>query len=358
MKREMESKRHPLEDLYDDFISDTFLFALEQSNSLTTSTSYRFGELVLHLQVVGDRLRNRLSRSIQHAVADCHLELGITVIALDGNQCGRHPPIWNLPTYDQRHLERLHISSDGNRFLHHNPDTTNWTIFDRDKRLAVTWTADAGLLPDWEDSFPLRSIIHWASGTRSCCLAHAAVIETGGRSVLLTGRGGSGKSTTTTAAILTGHRTCGDDFVMIETKNSPPTAHCLYDTIKLDDFSLSLFPELRGDIANPERAADQKARIHLHYTKPDSLISATPLVAIVLPIITHDEFPSMRPVNPGVVLRALAPTTLFLLRGEESSLAAKLTSLVRALPGWQLRLTQDPIASAKYLGEWIRAGQP
>lgn len=343
----------PMEARYDAFIRDTLAFARARAAALPAALPYRFGPLRIELQVEGDHLARRLSMAIRHAKDAAGPAVAARVIALDGAVCGRTPPQWDLPTYERRHLERLHVSSDGKRLLHHNPDTTNWTVLDREQNLAVTWTASADLLPDWEDSFPLRTILHWLSAGQSCCLAHAAVVEKAGRGVLLTGRGGSGKSTTTVAALFEGLRTCGDDFVMVDLAGSGPAAHCLYDTIKLDESALARFEALRPRVANPERADDQKARVHLSDVMPDQLIGSVPLVGVVQPVITDDAQPSLRKVDPGVVLRALAPTTLFLLRGEESILADKLARLVRVLPTWQLRLTRDPRASAAYLGDWL-----
>jgi hypothetical protein len=343
----------PMEARYDAFIRDTLAFARERAAALPAAVPYRFGPLRVDLQVEGAQLARRLTMAIRHAEYEASAADAVRVIALDGSVCGRKPPQWNLPTYERRHLERLHVSPDRNRLLHHNPDTTNWTVFDRERKLALTWTASADLLPDWEDSFPLRTILHWMSVGQSCCLAHAAVVEKTGRAVLLTGRGGSGKSTTTVAALFCGMRTCGDDFVMVDLAESGAIAHSLYDTVKLDDAALRRFAELQPNVANPVRAADQKARVHLSDLMPDRLLESAPLSAIVQPVITDDALPSLRKVAPGVVLRALAPTTLFLLRGEETILADKLARLVRTLPTWQLRLTPDPQASAAYLGNWL-----
>lgn len=347
----MDTPPASLEARYDAFIRDTLAFAHGRAAALPAGVQYRFGPLRVELQVEGAHLARRLTTAIRHAECKAGGADAVKIIALDGTACGRKPPPWDLPTYERRHLERLHVSSDGARLLHHNPDTTNWTVFDRERRLAVTWTASADRLPDWEDSFPLRTILHWMSVGRPCCLAHAAVVEKTGRAVLLTGRGGSGKSTTTVAALFSGMRTCGDDFVMVELAESGAIAHCLYDTLKLDQASLQRFGELQANVANPERAADQKARVHLSDLMPDRLLQSAPLHAIVQPTITDDPLPSLRKVDPGVVLRALAPTTLFLLRGEEGILAGKLASLVRALPTWQLRLSRNPRASAAYLGD-------
>lgn len=346
----MPTPQSSYEDRYDAFIDDVLSFARERAGHATTHAQYRFGPLAIDLQVEGEHLARRLTMAIRHARVDSREDGGDTVkvIAIDGEVAGRIPPAWNLPTSDRRHLERLHIGADGQRLLHHNPDTTNWTVLDRRQRLAVTWTASADRLPDWEDSFPLRTILHWMSSAHSCCLAHAAVVERDGHAVLLTGRGGSGKSTTTVAALYSGMRTCGDDFVMVDPVLK--SAHTLYDTLKLDETSLDWFGDLKPRVANPSRAADQKARVHLTDVMPDRLLQATPLRAVIQPVITDDASPSLRRVDRGVVLRALAPTTLFLLRGEESLLADKLGALVRGLPTWQLRLTRRPLESAAWLG--------
>ncbi len=342
-----------LEARYDAFIQLHLDDAEARSQRLAPPQHYRLGPLRLSLQVEGDALAQRLGMAIRHAADSATAsDQAVTVVAIDGSAAGRLPPAWNLPTYDRRHLERLHVSSDGQRLLHHNPDTTNWTILDRQRRLALTWTASADRLPDWEDSFPLRTILHWMSTPTTAALAHAAVVETGERGLLLTGRGGSGKSTTTVAAILSGMRTCGDDFIMVDQGESEATAYCLYDTIKLDDNALARFPELAPLVANPERTSDQKARIHLSDHRPASLIRQTVLRGIVVPMVTQDATPSITPLAPAVALRALAPTTLFLLRGEEAPLSAKLVQLVKRLPTWQLRLSQDPLASAAFLRDW------
>lgn len=338
---------------YDAFIADTLDFAAARAAALPAPQSYRFGPLRVDLQVEGAELARRLGMAIRHAALPAGAAPGLRVVALDGRACGRLPPEWDLPTYERRHLERLHVSPDGRRLLHHNPDTSNWIVLDRERRLAVTWTASAARLPDWEDSFPLRTLLHWLSSGYDCCLAHAAVVARDGHGVLLTGRGGSGKSTTTVAALFEGLGTCGDDFVMVDQAAPGPAAFCLYDTIKLDEPALARFPELAARVANPERAADQKARIHLSDVMPGRLVASVPLIGVVQPVITDDAMPSLQPVSPGVVLRALAPTTLFLLRGEETVLADKLARLVRTLPTWQLRLTRDPRASAAHLGAWL-----
>ena len=340
-----------MEERYEAFIRNTLDFALDRAVALPAAVPYRFGPLQVDLQVEGAQLARRLTMAIRHAQGEAGAADAVRVIALDGAASGREPPPWDLPTYDRRHLERLHFSPDGNRLLQHNPDTTNWTVFDRERKLAVSWTARAGLLPEWEDSFPLRTILHWMSARLPCCLAHAAVLEKSGRAVLLTGRGGSGKSTTTVAGLYAGMRTCGDDFVLVDLAEASPIAYSLYDTVKLDDAALRRFADLQPGVANPGRGADQKARIHLSDLMPDRLLKSTPLHAVVQPVICDDAEPSLCKAEPGAVLRALAPSTLFLLRGEEAILADKLARLVRRLPAWHLRLSRDPRACAQYLGD-------
>ena len=63
-------------------------------------------------------------------------------------------------------------------------------------------------------------------------LLHGAAVGTGGRGVLLGGRGGAGKSTLAAACLLRGMDFAGDDYVLVSRKG-PFTAIPLFHTLKL-----------------------------------------------------------------------------------------------------------------------------
>jgi hypothetical protein len=313
------------------------------------------GSMALTLEVGGELYERRLTRAIKFAAQKAgQTKERLRVIAIDGKEIGcGPPPEWRFKITRKSHLERLHVRADKRLFMRYDIDTRTWRVFSKDQNIAIIWTADAGGLPEWEDSFPLRDILHFSTIDSERFMAHAAAIGFKSRGVLLTGPGGSGKSTTTAAAILNSLSTAGDDFVLID--GTSRRIHALYDTVKLDDASLTRLPMYRDLVGNPVRAADQKARIHLSEAGTDSLARELELTAIMLPRISGAAKSSIQRAAKSEAARALVPSTVFLLRGGETATIKKATALVRECPTYRLELGKDPREAADLLKSFIES---
>ena len=312
---------------------------------------FDFGAFGVSLQVGGGLYAARLTRAIAFA-ATVAAPAALRLIALDGAATGLGSPSgWHFPVTDKSHLERLHERPDLGLTLRWDPDTRTWRVFSAPRRLAAIWTADAAALPDWEDSAPLRDVLHWYAASSPALLLHAAAIGRNGAGVLLAGPGGSGKSTTTAAAVLAGLMTTGDDFVLVEPATA--LAHALYDTVKLDAASLELLPQFQAAIGNPNRSPDQKARIHLGEVRPESYARALRLRAVLLPVVTGAAQTRLVPAGAGLAMRALVPSTVFLLRGAAASVLAKSTDLLRRLPSYRLELGREPLEAVAVIDHFL-----
>jgi hypothetical protein len=312
---------------------------------------------LVRLRVAGDAFESHLTRALSHAAAPPEGSApALRVSALDGraSRAGA-PPAWPFPYADVRHLERLHVSADRRIYVRLDEDTRTWHVFDRRLGRAAIWTRDASQLPDWERSFPLRTLLNWLLAPSPWSLAHAAVVCARGRGLLLAGAGGSGKSTTTAAWLRLGLETLGDDFAAV-TAEGEPRAQALFDTLKLDERSLAFFPELAGRADRAGLAQSGKARIHLSEALPGQLRSACRLAAIVVPRVVPGEDTRVQPLPKTAALRALVPSTVFLTRGAEIETSAKLGALVRRLPAWDLRIGGDPDQAARALAGLLAGG--
>jgi len=69
-------------------------------------------------------------------------------------------------------------------------------VMDLEKNRGVYWVKDPGAFPYWVLSSPFRSMIQWWMEKNGGQLLHAAAVGTNEGAVLITGKGGSGKSTT------------------------------------------------------------------------------------------------------------------------------------------------------------------
>jgi hypothetical protein len=108
-------------------------------------------------------------------------------------------------------------------------------IYDATSRTAVLYIADQALLPSWERFSPIKEFIHLLALSQSCLLLHAGSVvdQKSHRGVLLVGPGGSGKSSLTAYALSQGMRTNGDDYVLVDLRESQPRCWSIYRTLKL-----------------------------------------------------------------------------------------------------------------------------
>lgn len=304
---------------------------------------YALGPVSIAVEIVGaPEYRRRLLQALAGAVADDG-KADYRVIAIDGAApgSGLAPRLaWRPPG---RELSMLHRMPERGLSIRYHPELGSWRILSVERRLAVNWAADAVAVPDWEDGFPFRNLIHWMSFGAPWSMVHAAAIGRNGSGVLLVGAGGSGKSTTTAAAVLAGYATVGDDFVLVSLpENGAPQAHLVYDCLRFDERSLALLPDYRGTISNPTRSAGQKSQMHLTEHLPDRLTRELALKAIVVPHVSHSGTTRLSPAAEALALKAILPSTAFLLSGGGPELTAKLSSLSRRLPVYALEIGGTP----------------
>ena len=314
-------------------------------------TTYSFGPLVVDMQIVGEAFRHRLTHAIAFAQvsAQASSKSAWRILAIDGTKSGIGAPPYRVKS--QPLLERLHHCEKEQLTVRYNPATLTWSAFCGPRRLAVFWAADAEGLADWDDSAPCREFFHRMTVPTECFLAHAAGIGVGGKGIFLTGRSGSGKSTTTAAAARAGMVTTGDDFVLIDPRSS--RAYALYDSLKLDSRSSEWFSELAADGVNAPREPTVKCLIHLSRSRPASFVLQLPISAIFLPRVEGSQKTIIGPASAAEAMRALVPSTICLNRGGEAETIRKSTSFLRNMPAYHCNLGSDPNEVVSTISEFV-----
>jgi hypothetical protein len=223
------------------------------------------------------------------------------------------------------------------------PGVDLFNMFDRETRVGAFWLDDAAALPYWERGFPLRTLLHWSTAGTGRQLVHSGGVGVGDGAVLLTGVGGSGKSTTTLACLEAGLDYAGDDYVAFELPagaGEAPRLHSLYSSAKVDHATLERFPALRPLTANAG-SDDEKALLLLHPAHGRHLASGQRIRAIVLPQVTGRRDTRVVEASPVAAVRALAPTTVFQLPRLDREAFARVVALSRAVPSYHLELGTD-----------------
>ena len=265
----------------------------------------------------------------------------------------RHPPQWNLPHTDARHVERLHLSPDGQFSAYFDFDRGFWLMLDKTTKHAMVWLPSLDAMPFWEEAAPFKQIIQWWMDGSAMTLLHGGVVTDGRHGILLTGPGGSGKSTTVAACLQAGLGVCGDDLIAVERLQTGWLAHSAYDAVKLCDSSTIPAPPVLANA--PSSPCGDKKLVRYSDTANNGQVRSTPLNALVHCVISGGPVSRLTPLAPAALLMALGPSTAFMLRGRESHILTRAGQLVRSLPCFRLALGQDPMQAATLVQEWIES---
>lgn len=159
---------------------------------------------------------------------------------------------------------------------------------------------------------PVWRIAAW----RGLVALHAAAVVVDGRTVILRGLGGAGKSSLTYAAARAGHTVLAEEVVWFDPTGPEPVLRGAPWTLHLEPEAAALFPELRDRETVRRSAGSPKIAIDIERDIGGTCVEVAPLGPIVFvdrsPISTLTES-SRLPVAPA------------LERFESSLLAAELT---------------------------------
>jgi hypothetical protein len=313
--------------LMDDFALRVLTHARQNA---TGRTNAAFGPAILKIDTCGMMLSSIALDPLRHAASSATTPAGFHLVMIDGKDTGINgPSLDGLARFHNGREHRIKIDSRRST-LTVNEEWNTRCLIDADKRHAIVWFGDAAMIPEWVIYDQIRNALHWLSYERNFGLFHAAALRLGAVGCLITGKSGSGKSTITAAAIAQGFDTAGDDFVLIETK-TVPRVHAVFDTVKLDDKSLARFSQFEPFVRNPRRRADDKAIIHLFDSSRDRIASGFPLHMILHAHLTDQQQSRIVRSAPSNAFRALAPSSLFLLRDQGKQVAANCAMLVGRL---------------------------
>lgn len=321
---------------------DAFMAATDVAGSF--ECDYRIGELGVRLRFAGPALVPLLTPALAHLEVPPGAVVvpALTVLLWDSASVGvpMPPPAWGADGYRPRGEIR---GFDGPVRAAYQEDLGALSLFDVAAGEAIFWTRDARLLRPYETAAPLRAILHWAMGGRGRRFVHGAAVGTATGGVLIVGRGGVGKSTTSLACLAapeSGLRFAGDDYVLLE-EGEAPRVHSLYASAKLRADHLWRLPRLAPLAAAADGVDEGKLVLLLHRRCPERLGGPFPIRAILLPRVVGGPATRLRPVGGGAALAALAPSTIFQLAGAGADTLRALSRLAAQVPCYVLELGDD-----------------
>lgn len=294
---------------------------------------FAFGTQMVRIGFVGSEvLRTFFNKAVAHVeVGPGEPDLTVWVVDRASSGIMLPPPVWD---WDQMDGHGNIAAFPAELYYANFQQMSNtFTLLDRCQNRAIFWMNDVTTLPEWERSFPLRAVLYeWLKNSHYLFL-HAGAVGTSQGGVMFTGRSGSGKSTSTLACLDSPLLYAGDDFVMVDTETMH--LHSLYNVAKLEREQLGRFPALEPLVYNSTADWEEKAQVFLWDHFPEKVSQGFALKAILLPRFTGRAGTTCEPATKAQALRALAPSTLALLKATPEYLT-RIRELIDQVPCYWL----------------------
>lgn len=316
---------------FDERLDGLFARALEKRPLRTKQ--YAFGKLRLQVEWP-EGLYPDFLRPMDFAGAGDSATADLTVRLLDSVGAGVPVP---RPTFPISALGPRCDLRSGDYLLEMRTWLAILYTYSLRRRLGYYWYRDAARLPWWEGSFPLRQHFHWYGVHSAYQAAHAGAVGLAEGGVIIVGKSGSGKTTSTLACLGSDLFYAGDDYILMEEQaDAAWRVHTLYDTAKLKPEDLDRFPQLAPHCINRDKLPLQKAIFQVNEHWPASMTRGFPLKAILVPRITGQAETQLRPAPASAAMMALAPTSILQFAGGGRSAFTKFAKLCEKVPCYYL----------------------
>lgn len=322
-----------------------FAAALARHPEAVHEAAYRIAGRPVRLRVVGDRLAARTQRPFAHLqLRGGATPAGLTIDVWDEEETG----VSYLAGAAATELDRRWIACDGT--ITATPDgryvsfryQDSVTILDRRAQHMVSCRRSGSCLSSGECSKPYVLMLSIWLHDRGVQVLHCGLVARRGAGVLLPGASGTGKSTTSLAAMTQGLALLGDDFVGLERAGDAGFAgHSLFSSVCLTRDMLARWPAIRPEAIADGLAGEEKPIVFAAELHPARLCATVPIRALALLRIRQPRT-GIQPAGRGEALRALAASTLHTVvpRPGRSALET-MGGLAERLPAFWLSLGPD-----------------
>jgi hypothetical protein len=350
-------------------------FGAAASTASLSVSDFRLAGLGVRLRSPQPDLTFRLARAFGHLAGESHQAPDLVIDLWDSAATGAPPP--PMPDIGSEtapgaffyhaagsirvaHQLGARGERDGLILSGEEAPTPALSALDSAGGHAWYWVEDAERIPYWDESAPLRYVFDWWLRDHGIHLVHAGAVGTPHGGAVLVGKGGSGKSTSTLAALQSELDFAGDDYVGVALEPAP-WVHSLFSTGKLVPEHAQRLPFLMPALTiddrrhvKPNALGPAKAVVYAQEHWPERLSAGFPLRAILVPRIR----PGLRearivPVAPSVGLTALAPSTVLQMHVQGGDSLLRMRRLAQTVPCFVLEAGSDIPSIPRAIGELL-----
>lgn len=336
----------PAQSVEDFFARVAERFSQAAQRAEVRSLDYCIAGRVVRLSFAGDALIPTITRALQHLALAPQSSADITIYLWEiaSTAVELPPPPWDIDAYTFRGEIRGY--SDNSHFTTYHPDGRVLYLYNTARREGFVAAFDHTLVPVYEQAAPLRPILFPALGADTIQYTHGAAVGFPEGGVVIAGKSGIGKSTTSLACLASDLQFAGDDYCALGTGNGAgesesPMAYSLYNSAKGSTATVARLPFLEPHIQLWDVGGSEKAIWFLHEQMPHKLISQFPLRAILIPRITGGRDTHVEKAPAQAAMFALSLSTYRQLPSANEQVLKRLAGLARRLPAFYLDVGTD-----------------
>jgi hypothetical protein len=316
-------------------------FEVARQNAALSERHYRIAGHPMRVRIVGPALARELEKSPEHLRVEPDRDSRLlSVDVWHEAETGVRCPSAGLDSTPAQY--GILTTSEDRRFVaEQRPHSMSW--LDRRTGRVIVWVTSVDRLHVDERARPFHRPLSLRLGDEGIQFVHAGLTTWQGRGALFTGKGGSGKSTTSICCLLGGFGYLGDDFVGLEAVgNGRFRGHSLYGAALTTLGHMQRFPALAAVSAKGNHPHEEKSIAWLSQLPDARFLSTTSIDAIVLPKVTLGaEDTVFEPASPREALLALAPSSVLYLPAARPGAMDRLAALVESVPSFRLLLGRD-----------------
>lgn len=230
-------------------------------------------------------------------------------------------------------------------YLHYFDAIDAVSVINLQDNIAYYVVRDADALPWWVGGSPLQVILNVWLQKQGLQLTHAAAVGNDQYAVLLMGKGGSGKSTTTLTCLRDGLQYLGEDYCVLAA-DPKPMVYSIYQSAKWDRGTRHYFPEYERFIQNPHVADTEKALVYYQDFFSAQIKQALPIKAVVSLVVGDVDLPILQPSSRQDAVKNLMMSTLKQLPFSYSKTMRILHKLILSLDCYELILGKNLMANS------------
>ncbi len=313
---------------------------------------YRVAGTTVCLTFAGEDLAHYVTPALEHLRGSSVDRADLTLCVWDSRSTSTQmvPPPCARDSFTDRG-DVWGFGSDRIKFAFHWFDYSV-NLMDHSTRTGIYWVPRATTVPCWAQAFPLRTLFHWWMERNGCQLLHAAAVGVEDGAVLLTGKGGIGKSTIALSCLQAGLLYLGDDYVAVRLEPEP-VVYSMYCSATLHADYARNFSQFAKFVPTSKRDSE-RAVTFLYPRFERQIVSEMPLKAIVMPRLLPIAETTLTCAPGWKIQRATSFTTMSQLPYAGRHTHDFVCRLCSALPGYALHVGQDVKTISPVLSDLLR----